>query len=227
MEDRPRYNKTVCFDPFPFPAATDAQTDNIRALAEELDAHRKARQAAHPHLTLTGLYNVLEKLRANAPLTDAERDVHEAGQVSVLRDLHDRLDAAVADAYGWPHDLSDEDIVARLVALNAERAAEEAEGLVRWLRPDFQAPQEAARRATQRTLDVAQAEPAGALPAWPKSVPEQFVALRATLAAGPADARAIARRFKGAPRPARIAEMLQTLAALGEARALAENRFAA
>ena len=24
LEDRPRYNKTRCFEPFPFPAATDA-----------------------------------------------------------------------------------------------------------------------------------------------------------------------------------------------------------
>jgi hypothetical protein len=28
----------------------------------------------------------------------------------------------VLDAYGWPHDLSDDDILARLLALNLERA---------------------------------------------------------------------------------------------------------
>ncbi len=33
------------------------------------------------------------------------------------------LDRAVLDAYGWPHDLSDEAILTRLLALNAERAA--------------------------------------------------------------------------------------------------------
>src|SRR5690606_8899997 len=43
-----------------------------------------------------------------------------------------------ADAYGWPHDLTDEQIVERLVALNAERHAEEQQGKVRWLRPDYQ-----------------------------------------------------------------------------------------
>ena len=32
----------------------------------------------------------------------------------------------------------DEAILERLVALNAERAVEEARGLVRWLRPEFQ-----------------------------------------------------------------------------------------
>ncbi len=35
---------------------------------------------------------------------------------------HKKLDAAVFDAYGWPHDLSDEEILARLLALNLERA---------------------------------------------------------------------------------------------------------
>ncbi len=36
--------------------------------------------------------------------------------------LHEKLDAAVLDAYGWPHDLSDEEILERLLALNLERA---------------------------------------------------------------------------------------------------------
>ena len=39
---------------------------------------------------------------------------------------HRRLDAAVADAYGFPADLSEEQILERLLALNLERAAEEA-----------------------------------------------------------------------------------------------------
>jgi len=39
---------------------------------------------------------------------------------------HKKLDAAVAAAYGWPVDLSDEQILERLLALNLERAAEEA-----------------------------------------------------------------------------------------------------
>ena len=38
--------------------------------------------------------------------------------------VHKKLDAAVFDAYGWPHDLSDEEILSRLLALNLERAAE-------------------------------------------------------------------------------------------------------
>ncbi len=39
---------------------------------------------------------------------------------------HKKLDAAVAVAYGWPTDLSDEEILARLLALNLERAERSA-----------------------------------------------------------------------------------------------------
>jgi hypothetical protein len=40
---------------------------------------------------------------------------------------HKKLDAAVAAAYGWPADLTDEQILEKLLALNLERAAEEAQ----------------------------------------------------------------------------------------------------
>ncbi len=73
-------------------------------------------------------------------MTTKERQIHEQGLVSVLKQIHDELDAAVFDAYGWPHDLDDEEILQRLVDLNYERAAEEARGLIRWLRPEFQNP---------------------------------------------------------------------------------------
>ena len=39
-----------------------------------------------------------------------------------LTDCHARLDAAVAAAYGWPADLTDDAILERLLALNLERA---------------------------------------------------------------------------------------------------------
>lgn len=156
----PVYSKTTCFDPFPFPTLDDAQRARIGELAEAIDAHRKRQQAAHPGLTLTGLYNVLEALRRGDPLSAKERTIHEQGLVSVLRELHDALDREVFAAYGW-EDLgerlvgrpgattpwpekpeaqaqAEEQLLTRLVALNAERAAEEARGLVRWLRPDFQ-----------------------------------------------------------------------------------------
>jgi hypothetical protein len=229
----PRYNKTQVFDPFPFPAATPTQRAEIAAIAEELDAHRKSRLAAHPHLTLTALYNTLALLRTGARLAAAERDTHDAGQVSILRTLHDRLDAVVAAAYGWPADLPDAEIVARVVALNAERVAEEAAGTIRWLRPAFQAPDEARRRAAataQIEMPVAEPPPATATvaaDAWPTDAPAQFIALRAALSRGPASAGEIARRFRNAPRGPKLAGMLETLAALGQARPLQGGRYIA
>ena len=38
---------------------------------------------------------------------------------------HRKLDQAVLDAYGWPHDLRNDDLLARLLALNLERARAE------------------------------------------------------------------------------------------------------
>jgi hypothetical protein len=138
--DDPVYVKTRCFDPFPFPTPDRETAAEIRAIAEELDAHRKARQAEHPGLTLTDMYNVLEMLRSGAALDDDDRHIKDQGLVLMLKEYHDRLDAAVARAYGWPADLTDEQILERLVALNAERAEEEKNGKVRWLRPDYQIP---------------------------------------------------------------------------------------
>ena len=100
LEDRPRYNKTLCFNPFPFPDPTDAQKARLRSLGEQLDAHRKAQQAAHPKLTLTGMYNVLEKLRAGERIEGKDREIYDQGLIGILRDLHDQIDREVAAAYG-------------------------------------------------------------------------------------------------------------------------------
>lgn len=134
------YVKTRCFDPFPFPAPSPEASSDIRAIAGELDEHRKARQAEHPALTLTEMYNVLEKLRRGTPLDDEDKRIKDDGLVLMLKEYHERLDAAVTRAYGWPATLTDEQILEHLVALNAERAAEEKTGNIRWLRPDYQIP---------------------------------------------------------------------------------------
>lgn len=42
-----------------------------------------------------------------------------------LQNAHRKLDGAVFAAYGWPADLSDEQILERLLALNLERAGAE------------------------------------------------------------------------------------------------------
>ncbi len=97
----PTYNHTECFNRFPFPITAAKQQSRIRKLAEELDAHRKRQQAAHATLTLTGMYNVLEKLRTGEALTAKEKTIHEMGLVGVLKSLHDELDREVLAAYGW------------------------------------------------------------------------------------------------------------------------------
>jgi hypothetical protein len=146
LEDRPVYNKSRCFDPFPFPDLPESPLkQRIRELGERLDAHRKRQQELHPDLTLTGLYNVLEKLRAGDALNAKEKTIHDQGLVTLLRQIHDELDAAVLEAYGWAdlHPLTPErepELLTRLVALNHARAAEEKTGHIRWLRPDYQAP---------------------------------------------------------------------------------------
>jgi hypothetical protein len=87
---------------FPFPALEEgALKQRIRLLGERLDSHRKRQQEQHPGLTLTGMYNVLEKLRSGEPLTAKEKQIHDQGLVTVLRQIHDELDEAVLEAYGW------------------------------------------------------------------------------------------------------------------------------
>ena len=218
----PRYTKTRCFDPFPFPDPTEAVKARIRELGERLDAHRKAVLEKHKPLTMTGLYNVLEKVRAGEALSAAEKDVYDAGLVGVLRRIHDQLDAAVAAAYGWPADLGDEAILERLVALNHERAADERDGKIRWLRPDFQAPKAApaARKAEQIEAELVVEAGAAKKPRLPAALPEQVAAVRALLAEAEAaiTAAELARRFsQGRRAEKKVEEVLRTLALLGQA----------
>lgn len=243
----PRYNKTRCFETFPFPDATPEQQAKVCDLAERLDAHRKRQQAQHPELTLTGMYNVMEKLRSEEPLTAKEKPIHEQGLVSVLRELHDELDRAVFAAYGWD-DLAaqlvgkpgattplpdkaeaqaeaEEELLRRLVALNAERAAEEARGLVRWLRPEYQnpgaqtAPQQSEAELTDTTdsESVPEASTAAGKLTWPKQMREQVAAVRLALAQGPLSAEAIAAQFKRSPNVA-VQAVLGALEELGMVR---------
>ena len=153
--------------------------------------------------------------------------------MTVLRELHDELDAAVADAYGWPADLPDEDILARLVALNAERVEEEKQGNIRWLRPEYQTKSKTDRKAVQTKIDidipvepatkgkkgkVAKAKTGPKVP-WPTDLLEQTQAVRGMVstlqdAGAPITPDAVAGRFTRAPR-ARVQEILQALETLG------------
>lgn len=224
----PRYNKSRCFDPFAFPTPTDIQSATLRSLGEQLDAHRKDRLAAHPKLTLTGLYNVLDKVRAGTKMEGKDKEVYEQGLVGILRDLHDRIDAAVAEAYGWPADLSDDEILHRLVDLNRERAAEEATGLIRWLRPDYQNPdgKAVATKAGQDTMDLGIAAATTKTP-WPKTLPDQLSAVQHKLGElGIATPEQIARQFARG-RATTVQPLLESLTALGQARMFEDGRFAA
>ena len=223
----PVYVKSRCFDPFPFPATDDLKQQRIRAIAEDLDAHRKSVLSQHGHLTLTGLYNVLERLRAGispADLIPTERRTFDDGLVLILRELHDRLDTAVAAAYGWPADLPDTEILARLVALNKERAKEEATGLVRWLRPDYQIPRfgTAAEKDQLKLSGGAMhdqvAAKAGPKPSFPADNVEQTAAVMAALAASASamDADSLSAGFRQGRRAVpQIAAVLSALTRMG------------
>ncbi len=110
----PRYTPTTTFETFPFPwvpgtePADDPCVEAIaaaaRALVEQRDRWLNPEGATDADLkarTLTALYNA---------------------RPTWLDLAHRRLDDAVLDAYGWPHDLGDEEILGRLLALNLERA---------------------------------------------------------------------------------------------------------
>jgi hypothetical protein len=227
LEDRPRYTKSQCFDPFPFPAASDLQKQRIRAIAEDLDTHRKRVLADHPRLSLTGIYNVLERLRAGVEpdaLGPADRRIFDDGLVLILKELHDGLDAAVADAYGWPVNLSDEDILGRLVALNKERAKEEARGQVRWLRPEYQIPRfGTAKEKAELDLVGGGMTTEGAAAGGPKaSFPTDDIAQTAAVmsalatATGPLDTAAVASTFKQGRRvAAKVGAVLAALSRMG------------
>ena len=227
------YTKTRTFDPFPFPEMSQFW-NGLGILGEELDATRKLVLAENPDLTLTGLYNLIEKVKAGAALTPAEEDAKQRGRVLILKELHAQIDGLTAQAYGWPFDLSDDDILARLVALNAERAAEEAAGNVRWLRPDYQIPR-FAKGAVAKTgeLDLVPSVVAidKGLPVFPKDPVERPLAVEALLlAAGRSmDAAELARGFKGGGKRIEqgVVAGLNTLVRYGWVTPLGNGRFVA
>lgn len=228
LEDRPRYSKSLCFDPFPFPEADQGHARRIRLAAEALDALRKQVLANHPDLTLTKLYNVREAVRSGRALTSAEADIRDRGLVLILDERHHEIDAAVAEAYGWPTGIAEEEAFAALVALNARRAEDEARGMVQWLRPDLV--------PTTRGPLAKPPESTIALPAVPrarsvklpfpsKPIP-QVAAVLAAPSAGPLDADAIVGRFRRSPRvPRAVREILAALAGVGETSELGQGRY--
>jgi len=111
LEDRPRYTPTTTFETFPFPRPTPDQKEAIAEAVRELNEKRESwlnpykdePSAIREDLkkrTLTHLYN--------------ERPTW-------LQLAHDKLDHAVLDAYGWPGDISNDEILARLLEENLKR----------------------------------------------------------------------------------------------------------
>ena len=112
LEDRSQYTNDT-FETFPFPRPTPAQHLEIEKWAKYLNDVRNALLEADGTRTLTGIYNDLTTLRSARDSTHA---------VYALLIAHERLDAAVIAAYGWDAPLTDDYILAKLLALNLERA---------------------------------------------------------------------------------------------------------
>lgn len=106
-----RYTPTTVFATFPWPSPDDAQREQIADTAKRLIELRDE-LSIERNIGLTTLYN------------ESDEGAH-----ADLRGLHDQLDRAVSDAYGWAASvLSDPvEITARLLALNAAIAAGEQE----------------------------------------------------------------------------------------------------
>ncbi|HEY5310967.1 MAG TPA: DNA methyltransferase [Pirellulales bacterium] len=149
-----RYTATTCFDTFPFPGPIQVAGKSIAGAARELDELRNnwlnppewtreevlefpgsvdgpwARYVQQPNGQGIGTvrYPRLVPKDADAAKKLAKRTLTNLynERPTWLDFAHKKLDAAVFDAYGWPADLSDDDLLARLLALNLQRAAAEA-----------------------------------------------------------------------------------------------------
>jgi len=116
LESRPRYTPTTCFETFPLPKPSNEQKEAIAAAAEEVDRLRQGwlnppedsiALSELKRRTLTNLYNQ---------------------RPTWLENAHRKLDEAVFAAYGWPEspdEISDAEIVKRLLQLNLQREAVE------------------------------------------------------------------------------------------------------
>jgi len=141
LEDRPRYTPSTTFETFPFPegltpdipAAEYADDPRAQAIAEAAKRLNELREAwlnppdlvkrvpevvaGYPDRVLPVGDKAAEILRKRT-LTNLYN-----ARPAWLANAHRDLDAAVAEAYGWPADLADDEVLARLFALNQERAA--------------------------------------------------------------------------------------------------------
>ncbi len=150
LEDRPRYTPTTCFETFPFPEPTAGQRDAVADAARQLTTLRDnwlnpPEWVRTEVLTFPGSADGPWRRYVTAPNAAGvgtvryPRTVPADGVHAVmlkkrtltnlynerpgwLAHAHRRLDEAVAAAYGWPADLPDDPVLARLLALNLARA---------------------------------------------------------------------------------------------------------
>ena len=141
LEDRPRYTPSTTFETFPFPlgmtpdvpaAALEASPEAraIGAAAAELDRLRKAwlnpsdLVRAESEVVPSYPDRVLARNEAAAVVL-AKRTLTNLynARPAWLANAHAELDSAVAAAYGWPADISTDEALEQLLALNLERAA--------------------------------------------------------------------------------------------------------
>lgn len=137
----PRYTPSTTFETFPFPenltpdipAADYADDPRAQAIAEAAAELNRLREnwlnpadlvRIEPEVVPGYPDRVLPKDEAAAAVlrTRTLTALYNA-RPAWLDNAHRRLDAAVAAAYGWPADLTDDAILERLFALNQERAA--------------------------------------------------------------------------------------------------------
>ncbi len=110
----PTYNNTTCFETFPFPWAPGQEPkDDPRVQAISQAANELVEQRVR-WLNADGLNEVEKKKRTLTNLYNA--------RPTWLDLAHKRLDQAVFAAYGWKPDLTDEEILEKLLALNLERS---------------------------------------------------------------------------------------------------------
>jgi type II restriction/modification system DNA methylase subunit YeeA len=102
------YIPATTFGTFPFPRPTAEQAEAITAAAQRLDVLRNGWLSASSLSAMAARDRTLTNLYNEKP--------------AWLRQAHERMDRAVHGAYGWPYPLDDEDVLARLLVLNQERA---------------------------------------------------------------------------------------------------------
>lgn len=135
LEDRPAYTPSTSFETFPFPKglepnrkATDYDNPHAAKIAEAAKLLNEQREnwlnpsdlVKRVPEVVTGYPDRLEPVNAAAAETLKERTLTKLynKKPAWLQQAHADLDAAVAAAYGWPADLSNDEILAKLLEMN-------------------------------------------------------------------------------------------------------------